>query len=263
MQSLKDKVVWITGASSGIGEQLAYGLAKQGSTLILSARRKEELERVKQECVMRYGANVIVCPLDVSDTTEIDRVVNVIYSKLDTIDVLINNAGFGHTERFIDYDFSKVENMFKVNVLGLMYLSQCVAKRMAIHKSGHIINIASIAGKIATPNSAVYSSTKFAVIGFSDALRLELKEHNIHVTTINPGPVDTAFFDKFDPKGSYLEKVEAYVLTPEKVAEKTIKIIGTNKREVNLPVMLEVSSKFYTLFPTIGDFLIDHVFDIK
>lgn len=263
MQSLIGKVVWITGASSGIGEELAYGLAKKGAILILSARRKEELERVKQECIERYGASVIVCPLDVSQTSEIDRVVKVLYSKLDKIDVLINNAGFGHTESFIEYDFSKVENMFKVNVLGLMYLSQCVAKNMAVNKAGHIINIASIAGKIATPKSAVYSSTKFAVIGFSDALRLELKEHNIHVTTINPGPVDTAFFDRFDPKGSYLEKVEAYVLTPEKVAEKTINVIGTNKREVNLPVLLEVSSKFYTLFPTVGDFLIDHVFDMK
>lgn len=263
MQSLIDKVVWITGASSGIGEQLAYGLAEKGATLILSARRKEELERVKKECIARHGANVIICPMDVSDTSEIDRVVNILYSKLEKIDVLINNAGFGHTEKFLDYDFSKVENMFKVNVLGLMYLSQCVAKNMTVHRSGHIINIASIAGKIATPNSAVYSSTKFAVIGFSDALRLELKEHNVHVTTVNPGPVDTAFFDKFDPQGSYLEKVEAYVLTPEKVAEKTIKVIGTKKREVNLPVLLEISSRFYTLFPNVGDYLVNHVFDLK
>lgn len=263
MNTLKDKVIWITGASSGIGEALAYGLAQKGSTIILSARRKEELERVKINCVERYGANVIVCPMDVSDTSEIDRVVDILSSKLNKIDVLINNAGFGHTERFIDYDFAKVENMFKVNVLGLMYLSQRVAKSMITHKSGHIINVASIAGKIATPNSAVYSSTKFAVIGFSDALRLELKEHNIHVTTINPGPVDTAFFDKFDPSGSYLEKVEPFVLTAEKVAEKTIKAIGTNKREVNIPLLLEVSSRFYSIFPEIGDFLVNQVFDKK
>ncbi|MFO8069839.1 MAG: SDR family oxidoreductase [Alkalibacterium sp.] len=263
MKSLKDKVIWVTGASSGIGEALAYGLARKGATLILSARRKDQLERVKQECVERYDANVIVCPLDVSNLSEIDRVVDVLYSKLNKIDVLINNAGYGHSEKFLDYDFSKVENMFKVNVLGLMYLSQCVAKNMTEHKNGHIINIASIAGKIATPKSAVYSSTKFAVIGFSDALRLELKEDNIQVTTINPGPVDTAFFDKFDPKGSYLEKVAPLVLTPEVVAEKTIKIIGTKKREVNLPVMLEFSSRLYSLFPSTGDFLVDQLFDRK
>lgn len=263
MQSLKNKVVWITGASSGIGEELAYGLAEKGSILILSARRKEELERVKQKCIDRFGANVIVCPLDVSDKNEIDRVVNVLYSKLEKIDVLINNAGFGHTEKFIDYDFNKLENMFRVNVLGLMYLTQHVAKKMVTDREGHIINVASIAGKIATPKSAAYSSTKFAVIGFSDALRLELKEHNVKVTTVNPGPVDTAFFDKFDPQGSYLEKVEPFVLTPEKVAEKTINIIGSGRREVNIPFMLEVSSKFYTLFPSIGDFFVDHVFDRK
>ncbi|OJF95194.1 SDR family oxidoreductase [Alkalibacterium sp. 20] len=263
MKSLKDKVVWVTGASSGIGEALAYGLARKGATLILSARRKDQLERVKKECVDRYGVNVIVCPLDVSNLSEIDRVVDVLYSKLNKIDVLINNAGYGLSEKFIDCDFSEVENMFKVNVLGLMYLSQCVARNMAKHESGHIINVASIAGKVATPKSAVYSSTKFAVLGFSNALRLELKEHNIQVTTINPGPVDTAFFDKFDPEGSYLEKVESLVLTPEVVAEKTIKVIGTNKREVNLPVMLEFSSRFYSLFPSIGDFFIEHLFDKK
>ncbi|GEK88125.1 hypothetical protein SAMN04488100_10139 [Alkalibacterium putridalgicola] len=263
MRSLKDKTVWITGASSGIGEALAYGLAEEGAILILSARRKEELERVKQECVRRYDAQVIVCPLDVSDRSEIDRVMDILYSKLDKIDVLINNAGYGHTENFIDYDFSKVENMFKVNVLGLMYMSQQVAGKMADRRSGHIINIASIAGKIATPKSAVYSSSKFAVIGFSDALRLELRKHNIKVTTINPGPVDTAFFDTFDPEGSYLERVEPFVLTPEKVAEKTIAVIGTNKREVNIPKLLEVSSKFYSLFPVLGDFFVEHVFDKK
>lgn len=263
MQSLKDKIVWVTGASSGIGEELAYGLAEKGAVLILSARRKEELERVKQECIRRHGAQVIVCPLDVSDRGEIDRVLRILYSKLHKIDVLINNAGYGHTENFIDYQFSKVEDMFKVNVLGLMYMSQQVATRMAVQRSGHIINIASIAGKIATPKSAVYSSSKFAVIGFSDALRLELRKHNIKVTTINPGPVDTAFFDRFDPDGSYLERVAPFVLTPEKVAEKTIAVIGTNKREVNLPKILELSSKFYSLFPGIGDFLVENVFDKK
>lgn len=263
MRSLKDKVVWITGASSGIGEELAYGLAEKGAVLILSARRKEELERVKQACVERHDAKVIVCPLDVSDRSEIDRVMHILYSKLEKIDVLINNAGYGHTENFIDYDFDKVENMFKVNVLGLMYMSQQVATKMAESRSGHIINIASIAGKIATPKSAVYSSSKFAVIGFSDALRLELREHDVKVTTINPGPVDTAFFDTFDPEGSYLERVAPFVLTPEKVAEKTIAVIGTNKREVNIPKMLEVSSKFYSLFPVLGDFFVEHVFDKK
>ena len=263
MRSLKDKVVWITGASSGIGEELAYGLAERGAVLILSARRKEELERVKQECVRRYGAQVIVCPLDVSNRSEIDRVMRILYARLEKIDVLINNAGYGHTEEFIAYDFEKVEDMFSVNVLGLMYMSQKVASKMSAEHSGHIINIASIAGKIATPKSAVYSSSKFAVIGFSDALRLELRKHNVNVTTINPGPVDTAFFDTFDPEGSYLERVAPFVLTPEKVAEKTIAVIGTNKREVNIPKLLEVSSKFYSLFPSLGDFLVEHVFDKK
>ena len=116
MRSLKDKVVWITGASSGIGEELAYGLAEKGAVLILSARRKVELERVKQECVRKYGAQVIVCPLDVSNRSEIDRVMSILYAKLEKIDVLINNAGYGHTEEFIAYDFEKVEDLSLIHI---------------------------------------------------------------------------------------------------------------------------------------------------
>lgn len=263
MNKVKGKIIWITGASSGIGEELAYQLAAKGAVLILSARSTDKLAAVKAVCHEKYGAQVIVYPLDVSDLSAIEKAVSHLTSKLGQIDVLINNAGFGHTETFVDYDFSKVENMFRVNVLGLMYLSQLVARQMIIQKSGHILNVASIAGKIATPKSAVYSATKFAVIGFSNTLRLELKEHNVNVTTVNPGPVDTAFFDEFDPSGAYLENVSSVVLTAEHVANQTIKAIGTSKREVNLPKLLGAASKLYTLFPSISDSIIRTAFNKK
>lgn len=263
MNRTKDKVIWITGASSGIGEELAYQLAAKGAVLILSARSVDKLNEVKAACQARYDAKVIVYPLDVSDFDAIEKAVNHLTSKLGQIDVLINNAGFGHTQSFTEYDFSKVENMFKVNVLGLMYMSQLVALNMIQHKSGHILNVASIAGKIATPKSAVYSATKFAVIGFSNTLRLELKEHNINVTTVNPGPVDTAFFDKFDPTGAYLENVSSVVLSAEHVAEETIKAIGKPKREVNLPKLLGAASIMYTLFPNVSDYIVRTAFNKK
>ncbi|PRY84100.1 SDR family NAD(P)-dependent oxidoreductase [Alkalibacterium olivapovliticus] len=263
MSKIKDKRIWITGASSGIGEELAYQLASKGAVLILSARSVDKLHAVKEVCKEKYGANVIVYPLDVSDLDAIEKAVNHVTDKLGQIDVLINNAGFGHTETFTEYDFSKVENMFKVNVLGLMYMSQLIAKNMIQYKSGPIINVASIAGKVATPKSAVYSATKFAVIGFSNTLRLELKEHDINVTTVNPGPVDTAFFDEFDPSGAYLKNVSSVVLSAEYVASQTVKAIGTSKREVNLPKLLDVASKVYTLFPTISDYIVRTAFNKK
>ncbi|MDN6385215.1 MAG: SDR family oxidoreductase [Alkalibacterium sp.] len=263
MYSVKDKIVWITGASSGIGEEIAYGLAEKGAVLILSARRKEELNRVKENCIRRYNAQVIVCPLDVANKTEVDRIVSILNKRLGKIDVLINSAGYGHTGKFIDFEFADSENMFDVNVLGLMHITQKVATKLMANDPAHIINIASIAGKIATPKSAVYSATKSAVIGFSNAIRFEFKKQNIRVTTVNPGPVDTFFFDAFDPDGSYLKKVKPFVLTPKEVAARTIDAIGKNKREVNIPKTMEVSSRFYALFPSVGDFLVEHVFDKK
>ncbi|API89332.1 short-chain dehydrogenase [Marinilactibacillus sp. 15R] len=263
MNDLKGKVIMITGASSGIGESLAYEAAKNGATLILSARRENKLKEVKEQCNKISASEVYVYPLDMSDPDAIEETMVKIENSIGKIDVLINNAGFGRTEEFMTYDLNKAENMFRVNVLGVMYLSQLAAIQMADSRSGHIINVGSIAGKIATPKSAVYSASKFAVIGFSNALRLELKPLNIKVTTINPGPVDTAFFDEFDPSGSYLERIGRFVLTSDEVAEKTIKIIGTNKREVNLPFSLSVAAKLYSLFPALGDYLILNQFDKK
>ncbi|EXJ24156.1 Short-chain dehydrogenase/reductase SDR [Alkalibacterium sp. AK22] len=263
MDKVQGKVIWITGASSGIGEELAYQLAEKGATLILSARSANKLKKVKEECVTRFSAQVLVYPMDVSDPEAIKAAVSTVSEKIGSIDVLINNAGFGHTQAFLDYDFSRAENMFKVNVLGLMYMSQLVARDMKQAGAGHIINIASIAGKVATPKSAVYSATKFAVIGFSNALRLELKDNNIQVTTVNPGPVDTPFFDEFDPSGEYLKNVSSMVLSAEYVAHETVAAIGTKKREVNLPRSLSVASKLYALFPLISDFLVRTAFNKK
>lgn len=263
MTKVKGKVVWVTGASSGIGEELAYQLAQKGATLILSARRVDKLNEVRDRCRNEYNAMAVVYPLDMTDLNAIDRAAAYLVSKFTQIDILINNAGFGHTQSFLDYDIKKAERMFQVNVLGLMYLSQLVGKNMRGRKDGHIVNVASVAGKVATPKSAVYSASKFAVTGFTNALRMELAPHNIKVTAINPGPVDTAFFDEFDPSGEYLNNVSSVVLTSEYVVKKTLKAIEANKREINLPKALAIGSKFHTLMPALGDFIIRTSFDKK
>ena len=120
-----------------------------------------------------------------------------------------------------------------------------------------------MAGKIATANSSVYAATKFAVIGFSDALRIELADKGVYVTTVNPGPIETSFFDQADPSGAYLERVKKFILSPKYVAKKIVRILGKNKREVNLPRLLAVAYKGYTLFPTIADYLARTSFNYK
>lgn len=263
MKELNQKTVLITGASSGIGEALAYEAAEKGATVVLCARRMERLEQVKKHCEEISGNEAHVFSLDVSDPEGIEQTIQTIDTKIGAIDVLINNAGLGYTQEFLTFDMEKAETIFRVNVLGLMYVTQLVAIRMAERKAGHIINVASMAGKIATPKTSIYAASKFAVVGFSNALRLELKPLNIQVTTVNPGPVETEFFDTFDPTGEYVASIKPFVLSVDKVAKKTIQAIGTKKREINLPILLEGAARFYSLFPTLGDFLTRTIFDKK
>ncbi|MCA9766621.1 MAG: SDR family oxidoreductase [Carnobacterium sp.] len=260
---LENKLVFITGGSAGLGEEVAYQAARKGAIVVVTARRLDLLEAVRKKCSMLSNKPAYAYRLDVSNPDEIQKVIEQVYEEVGNIDVLINNAGFGYFEEAITVDMSIAENMFRVNVLGLMYVTQLVAIQMAEKKDGHIINIASQAGKMATSKSSIYSATKFAVIGYSNALRLELKPLNIVVTTVNPGPIDTNFFDIADKGGNYLEKVGKLVLKTESVADRIVGLIGTQKRELNLPYALELASKFYTLFPKTGDYLAVKLFDSK
>ncbi|EDP67495.1 oxidoreductase, short-chain dehydrogenase/reductase family protein [Carnobacterium sp. AT7] len=261
--TLNDKVVFITGASTGLGEKIAYEAAKKGAVVIVSARREDMLLKVKATCEEHSGKKAYAFSLDVSDPEQVKKVIEEIYQTVGVVDVLVNNAGFGHFEEALTFDMDLAERMFRVNVLGLMYVTQLVAIEMAERRQGHIINIASQAGKMATPKSTIYSASKFAVIGYSNALRLELKPLNIFVTTVNPGPIETNFFDIADESGTYLDKVGRYVLNAEDVANRIVALMGTSRRELNLPALLEVAGKFYTIFPRIGDYLAGNLFNNK
>ena len=193
LKNLQGRIVLITGASSGMGEQIAYQAAKKGAIVIGCARRIEKLEEVVATCRRISGNDAYAFQVDVSIPNQIERVVEKVESSIGPIDVLVNDAGFGLMKEALDFDMAIAERMFRVNVLGLMYMSKYVALHMAERRRGAIINIASIAGKIATPKASVYSATKFAVLGYSNALRLELKPLGISVLTVNPGPVRTDF----------------------------------------------------------------------
>ena len=153
--------------------------------------------------------------------------------------------------------------MFEVNTFALMNLSRIFGARMKRAGRGHIVNIVSMAGLIASSKSSLYSATKFAAIGFSNALRLELLPFGVYVTTVNPGPIKTAFFDQADPDGSYVKAVDKYMLEPDFVAGKIVKSFGKKKREMNLPGILNLAHKLYTLFPRIADKMAANMFNYK
>lgn len=250
------RTIVITGASGGLAEAIIKKLPDDG--LILLGRSKERL-------IEKYGhmPNVTCHRIDLSDTNAMESLVSELYQQYGKIDIWVNNAGFGEFKAFDDFSDQDIKAMFEVNTFATMTFSRLVGERMKQEKSGQIINIASMAGLIASNKSSVYSASKFAVIGFSNALRLELADDHVYVTTVNPGPIKTAFFDQANPSGEYLKSVERFVLTPEVVASKTVKAFGKNKREINLPYVLQVTHKVYTLFPRLSDFLARKVFNYK
>lgn len=261
--NLRDKVVLVTGGSTGLGEAICYEAAKQGAIVVTSARRVELLERVKENCQQLSQNKAYAFAVDLENPESIQKLIQQVKIEVGVVDVLVNNAGFGIFEDFVTFDLAKARKMFEVNLFGMMYLTQAIAIEMLPLTRGHIINIASMAGKMATPKSTVYSATKFAVIGFSNALRLELKPFNIHVTTVNPGPIQTNFFNLADPSGDYLSSIDHFVLDPEKLAKQIVKNMSSPKREINRPYVMSAAAHFYQLFPRIGDYLAGGLFNKK
>ena len=250
------RTIVITGASGGLAQEMVKLLVDD--QLILLGRNKDKLAQL-------YGnhPHTELVEIDITDDQALEVLVAELYQRYGKIDVVINNAGYGIFEDFDQISNQDIHQMFEVNTFALMNLSRRIATRMKESRKGHIINIVSMAGLIATGKSSLYSATKFAAIGFSNALRLELMPYGVYVTTVNPGPIRTGFFDQADPDGTYLKSIDRFLLEPNTVAQKIVKIIGKNKRELNLPALLNLAHKFYTLFSKLADKLAGGTFNYK
>ena len=175
--NIKDKVVIITGASSGIGEATARQFGREGAKIILAARRVDRLEALAQEIIsMNSGAKTLVVQADLAKLDDIQKLVNRTLEKFGRVDVLVNNAGFGRLDWLEKLDPIKdIQAQFDVNVMGLIQTTRQVLPIMMKQRSGHIINMGSMAGLIGSPTYTIYSATKHAVHGFSESLRREIK----------------------------------------------------------------------------------------
>ena len=251
------RVIAITGASGGIAEQIIKRLPED-DMLVLIGRSQEKLESMYKE---RLNKRCI--GLDITDDQAVESLCQHLYQEFGKIDILINNAGYATYKDFETFSMSEIRDMFDVNTFASMNFCRLIGGQMKKAKSGHIISIVSMSGYMATSQSSIYSASKFAMIGYSDTLRLELAPHNVYVTTVNPGPVSTKFFDQADPTGNYLESVKAFTLEPQVVAEKIIAILGKKKRHLNMPWTLNLAHKCYTLFPRLSDYLAGTVFNFK
>jgi len=189
----KNQTVWITGGSSGIGEALALQFAAQGAKIVLSARRVDELNRVRDACTdqgLPVG-HVLVLPLDITDFEYLPAAVRSVRDAFGRIDMLINNAGISQRSLCIDTDMAVYRKIFEVDVLGQIALTKAVLPLMLEQGSGHIAITSSVAGKIGVAQRTGYCAAKHAVMGFYDALRAETAKSGIRVTTITPGYINT------------------------------------------------------------------------
>ena len=184
-----DKVVWITGASSGIGENLAYAFAAEGAKLALSARNESALQRVKAAC--SFPDNVFIAPLDVAKYERIPVVARQIIDHFGYLNILVNNAGISQRALVKDTEFAVDERVMAVNYLGTVAVTKAVLPTLLHQRFGQIVVISSVLGKIGTPMRSAYAASKHALHGFFDCLRAEVAEDGIKVCVICPGYVNT------------------------------------------------------------------------
>lgn len=260
---LLNKVVLITGASSGIGRETAWQAASQGANLVIVARRKAALKELAHEIRAKHAVDILMITADLSQAVQIERLVKKTKQYYGKIDYLVNSAGFGEFKPALDFSYKEIEAMFRINTFAMMYLSQLVAEMMIEQQSGQIILISSISGKLSTPSSSVYSASKSAIIGYADSLRLELKKFGIGVTTINPGPVKTPFFTRSESLEIYYQRIERFALETETVASKVIYAMTHQPREINLPFILKTAAVISPLVPHLSDFLKLNLFNFK
>jgi NADP-dependent 3-hydroxy acid dehydrogenase YdfG len=187
---LIDKVAIVTGASSGIGEATALALAVEGATVVIAARRSDRLQDIEAR-ITGTGGKALSITADVSDEAQVEALVNQTHAKFGRVDILINNAGVMLLGLIDGADTEDWRRMINLNVLGLMYVTHKVLPLMKAQGAGHIVNISSVAGRVANAGSGVYNASKWAVGAFSEALRKEVYQNNIRVTIIEPGLVAT------------------------------------------------------------------------
>ena len=193
-EQLKNKNVFITGASSGIGEACAEAFAREGANLLLAARRKERIETLSRMLEEKYLVMTHGFALDVRDHDAVERTIGALPPAWDHIDILVNNAGLSrgltklHAGEIHDW-----EEMIDTNVKGLLYVTRAVLPGMVKRNSGHVINMGSIAGHELYPNGNVYCASKFAVAALSQGLRMDLLGTNVRVSSVDPGLVETEF----------------------------------------------------------------------
>jgi short-subunit dehydrogenase len=230
MSQVKNKTALITGAASGIGKLMGELFLQKGlKTLVAWDMNEKLLYEVSNE-LTKKGFHVLPYVVDVMDSNTVIATAKEVINKIGSIDILVNNAGIVVGKAFIEHSHSDIDKTMGINSSALMHISKEFLPAMIDNKCGHIVNIASAAGMLGNPNMSVYAASKWAVIGWSESLRLEMKELNlgIQVTTVTPFYINTGMFDGVKSR-------IVPIVDPMVAAKKIIKGIENNKRFVRMP----------------------------
>ncbi len=255
MRSLEGKVVLITGASSGFGEEVAVLFAQEGCKLVLAARRMDRLQALAAK-IQDNGGEAIAIPVDVVNLVDIQNMVESTIDLYGQIDILFNNAGIGRVDWFENFSAERdIQMLVHVNLISLMQVTHAVLPHMLKRGEGHIINMSSVAGLIPAPLITTYAASKHGVRAFTDALRREVTPLGITISGIYPGPAKTEF-------GSHIGKNEAYAatknivrsrMTSEYVASRVLDVALRPRRSLIIPWHYRIAFAFEMLFPVMMD----------
>jgi len=231
----KNKVIWITGASAGIGEALAYAFSSAGARLILSSRNESELTRVKNNC-KNENKNIFILPFDLEDINAMPDITSKGVSAFGTVDILINNGGISQRSLVKDTIIEVDERIMKINYLSQVALTKALLPHMLKKKAGHIVVVSSIMGIMTTPLRSAYCASKHALHGFFDSLRSEVWKDNIFVTMVCPAGIKTgislnALTGDGQPHGK-MDSQQEKGMSPEDCAEKIMHAVEKKREQV-------------------------------
>lgn len=254
---LRGKTVLITGGSRGLGLLLVREFARAGARVALCARNGGELERVRDELAW-MGRQLLTFTCDVTDREHVERMIAEVRQELGEINVLVNNAGTIVAGPFETQSIEEFEQVMRTNFWGAVYTSMAVLPRMRARRAGRIVNIASIGGKVAVPHLLTYSASKFALVGFSEALRMEMAKYGIWVTTVCPGLMRTGSPRNADFKGQHGKEYTWFMvsdslpgssISAERAARTIVRACVYGEAEVILGLPAKVAARLYALAP--------------
>ena len=255
---LKGKVILITGASSGFGEEAARLFAEEGCKVVLAARRLDRLQALAAE-IQNAGGEALAVPVDVNQPAEIKVMVQTALDLYGKIDILFNNAGYGSMDWFEKLDPERnIETIIRVNLIGPMLVTHAVLPHMLKRGKGHIINMASVAGLISAPLITTYAAGKYGVRAFTDALRREVVPLGIKVSGIYPGPAMTEFGEKLQRTKSRetIKSLKYPHLSSSYVAHRVVDVAKRPVRSLVIPGWFRVITTFDMLFPVVVDWIL-------